>query len=427
MNKVSCLLGLMLIPLFTLQAQTTKQEVLSNIATAGGNYYSYPVPTKALTPAPEGYAPFYISHYGRHGSRYIIGEHDYTFSIAKLDSAEQLNELTSLGKDVLGRLRRIYDNAKNRDGELTRAGALQHQGIAHRMYQNFPELLSQPLQIDARSSTSIRCILSMSNFCQELRSLNPKLQIAMDASRHDMWYLVNDGNTKYPTNPAQEKMEKKMDTFTAKMFHTDRLMSTLFTNKDFMNNQKERQDLMDALYNIAEDMQCLPELNISLMDLFTEDELFDIWQTYNADWCLWDGLMPSSSPTYIAHYALMKNILDTADSIIQTGGSGATLRFGHDAVVLPLSYILKLNQSRNASDDLDNLYKQFSNFKVIPMAANIQIIFYRKTGSDDILVKFLLNEIESDIPIQTDCAPYYHWKDVETFYRNELSKEIHYN
>ena len=82
MNKVSCLLGLMLIPLFTLQAQTTKQEVLSNIATAGGNYYSYPVPTKALTPAPEGYAPFYISHYGRHGSRYIIGEHGYTFSIA---------------------------------------------------------------------------------------------------------------------------------------------------------------------------------------------------------------------------------------------------------------------------------------------------------------------------------------------------------
>jgi hypothetical protein len=38
-----------------------------------------------------------------------------------------------------------------------------------------------------------------------------------------------------------------------------------------------------------------------------------------------------------------------------------------------------------------------------------------------------LNEVESDIPIQTDCAPYYHWKDVETFYRNELSKEIHYN
>ena len=30
--------------------------------------YNFDVP--ALTPAPKGYDPFYLSHYGRHGSRY---------------------------------------------------------------------------------------------------------------------------------------------------------------------------------------------------------------------------------------------------------------------------------------------------------------------------------------------------------------------
>ena len=56
----------------SLQAQTSKNEVINNIFLASSNYYAYPVPTKKLTPPPVGYKPFYISHYGRHGSRYMI-------------------------------------------------------------------------------------------------------------------------------------------------------------------------------------------------------------------------------------------------------------------------------------------------------------------------------------------------------------------
>ena len=54
------------------------------------------------------------------------------------------------------------------------------------------------------------------------------------------------------------------------------------------------------------------------------------------------------------------------------------------------------------------------------MAGNIQFVFYRKKGSDDILVKVLLNERETKLPVQSDVAPYYHWKDVELYYRNKL-------
>ena len=51
------------------------------------------------------------------------------------------------------------------------------------------------------------------------------------------------------------------------------------------------------------------------------------------------------------------------------------------------------------------------------MAANIQIVFYRKPGNDDVLVKFFLNENETTIPVKTDCAPYYHWEDVKDYYQ----------
>ena len=70
----------------------------------------------------------------------------------------------------------------------------------------------------------------------------------------------------------------------------------------------------------------------------------------------------------------------------------------------------------------DKFYRAWCNFKVTPMAANIQLVFFKKKGSDDILVKFLHCEKEVTIPIETDIAPFYHWKDVEAYYRNVLKK-----
>ena len=45
--------------------------------------------------------------------------------------------------------------------------------------------------------------------------------------------------------------------------------------------------------------------------------------------------------------------------------------------------------------------------------------FFHKKGSNDVLVKVLLNEKETKLPVKTDIAPYYHWKDVESYYRGK--------
>jgi len=89
--------------------------------------------------------------------------------------------------------------------------------------------------------------------------------------------------------------------------------------------------------------------------------------------------------------------------------------------VLPLAYLIGLKETLGGRPDPKNLYKTISIDKIIPMAANIQLIFYRKEGSDDVLVKFLLNENETSIPVKTDCAPYYHWKDVKHFWERHPS------
>ena len=105
MNKLRigllCLLALGL----QAQAQTSREELLSHMELTAGNFANYPVPTGHLTPAPEGYEPFYISHYGRHGARYMTSDKHYKRTREALDSAKTLGILTEYGKDVRRRIK----------------------------------------------------------------------------------------------------------------------------------------------------------------------------------------------------------------------------------------------------------------------------------------------------------------------------------
>ena len=60
-----------------LGAQTSKEEMFATPEKTGGVYWAYPLDFAPQTKAPKGYKPFYISHYGRHGSRYLIADRDY--------------------------------------------------------------------------------------------------------------------------------------------------------------------------------------------------------------------------------------------------------------------------------------------------------------------------------------------------------------
>ena len=398
-------------------AQTSRRALTRDLGRTGSNYFAYPGPSqRVLTPAPAGYEPFYISHYGRHGSRYMTDNKFYVQAIGKLDTAAQLGILTPKGAEVLAKLRTGYADAKMRDGDLTKLGGRQHREIAHRMYDRFPEVLSLPLRVDAKSSTVGRCMISMFNFCQELQGLNPALDIRMDASNHDMRYVVENHRVKPEKAPAMEDYKHRLGVMWDKAHTPARLMRTLFTDVRKAETFVDGPELKEALYNVAEDLQNVPELELSLMDIFTKDELFDMWTCYNASWLIDCGLVPGSTPSYLQQKEVRDSIESIADRVIREGKPGLTLRFSHDSSVLPLAYMMGLKEAMGARPDIEHLYKYISIDRLIPMAANIQLVFYRKDGSDDILVKFLLQENETTLPIKTDCAPYYHWQDVKRYW-----------
>ncbi len=405
-------------------AQTSREELLSHMELTAGNYANYPAPTGHLTPAPEGYEAFYISHYGRHGSRYMTSDKAYRRLRHQLDSARALGILTPYGKDVRRRIKAASADARDRAGELTALGARQHQAIARRMYDNYPALLSQPLQVSANSSDSRRVMLSMAYFVNELKALNPSLSVSMDASQHDLYYIKSNKAIVVPPCPTDGMLYDKLEQFKHKLLSGEPQMQALFADPDKARTFIDPCEMAEDLFKTAIDMYCLPELGIRFDDLFGEEGMIDGFRVHNASWCLWEGLMPGSEKSYYRIYPLLQNFLDEADAMIAAGGKGIRLRFGHDSIVLPFTFVLGFPEATGATDDMENLHKTFSIFRLIPMAANVQLVFFRKDGSDDILVKFLMNENETSVPVKTDCYPYYHWSDVSTYYR-DLIEDAH--
>ena len=420
MNHKYATLCLLAVLNLTATAQTSRTELRAHLDLASGNYCNYPNPTGHVTPAPDGYEPFYVTHYGRHGARYMTDNKAYDYAITKLDTAKTLGLLTPYGEDVLRRLNIAAADASQRAGDLTQLGGRQHRAIAHRLCVNYPSLMQQAISVKANSSTVRRCMLSMANFCQELMIMNPSLTITMDASEHDMYYIIPNDSIEIPKSETDAALYEKLDTFRHQMLNGRHQFEKLFTDPTRAGEFIDHYKFTNGLWNIAADMDCLPELGLSFKDLFTDDEYIDGFRAYNASWCLWEGLMPGSQHNYYAIYPLLRNFLDEADIALASGKPSVRLRFGHDSVVLPFAFILGVKEAICGIDDMEDLHNHFAIFRLIPMAGNVQLIFFKKEGSDDILVKFLMNENETSIPIPTDCYPFYHWKDVRSYYRKML-------
>lgn len=407
-------------------AQLPRQEIKENIFRSGSNYYAYPGPLQeSLTPTPQNYTPYYISHYGRHGSRYLINDSDYDMAFKTLGRADSLGKLTSYGKDVLRRVTLLRDEAYLRHGELTLRGAEQHQAIGRRMIERFPEVFEGKTTIDAKSTVVIRCILSMENALHALLRVNPDLQIRHDASEHDMWYMnFNDKELKKKVFP--ESVEKTYDEFCASHQNNTRIMKAMFNDDNYWRHEVNAQDLAYHIFKLASNIQS-SELrrDISLYDVFTEEELYDMWLQTNAWWYINYG--PSPLNNGIAPYSqrnLLRVMIAEADSCLQLPHPGATLRYGHEVCVMPLACLLELDDFGKSILDLEDLDDEgWACYKIFPMACNIQLIFYRPTeGNGDILLKVLLNENEARLPFPAVTGPYYRWTDFRTYFTDKLER-----
>ena len=418
----------------TTSAQTAREEIEANKYLAGSNYLDYnrQMTTQPLTPAPKGYVPFYMSHYGRHGSRWLISKDSYTSVVEPMQKARKYGKLTAKGEEVLGQLESFvklpvpnfpaldgkYEGAQLRLGDLSSVGERQHHGIGKRMTENFPEIFkAKNVAIDARSTVVIRCILSMVAECEEFMAANPTARIHNDASEALQYYLnaPRTGLVKAMGTKGRDYRKKH-----ATQQQASRLMQVLFNDQQWVSDSLKAGSIMYNLFEIATNMQS-HDTDIDMYPLFTNDEIYEQWRIRNIGWYLDYGPAPQTGGVMpFSQKNLLRNIIETADTVTQTQ---ATLRFGHEVCVMPLACLLELGNCGIAVDNLDELDKYWRNYRIYPMASNIQLIFYKpkkSLNSEDILVKALLNEREVTLPIPTDQYPYYNWAKLRQYYLDKL-------
>ena len=422
----------------TVNAATPRKQIIGNFDRSASNHYAYPFGTDVeipkLTPAPEGYEPFHIDHYGRHGSRWLTNAKTYERPLKQLTKAKLAGMLNLQGELLLRQLTLVNETSQQRVGDLSDEGAEQHQQIAERMFRNFPEVFQGNARIDAKSTVIIRCILSMQNETMRLRSLNPELNIHTDASYHDMYYM----GWGYGEDTLANDLRKSVDPISNEMYdqylHPERFIAQLVNDTAWAAANLNGRQLMRDVFDIAGSLQGHHWFNdMSLYHYFNNNEIFELWRLKNIYWYIhWANAPQNGNRMPFIERALLRDMIQQAGAAIATGERGANLRFGHETCVLPLACLMEIDDVNYSCDDLNTLHEHWQDFNIIPKACNIQMVFYRPKGSTgnsltDVLVKVLFNEHEATLPVKPVTGPYYRWSDLQQYYEKKLDTVIDWN
>lgn len=380
---------------------------------AGGIYFAYSVEADSLPPVPEGYAPVYISHYGRHGSRWPVNQKIYKIAGDFFQEQQLAENITPEGKGIWKMVSRCAGNAHGHLGELTEKGKRQHRGIAARMRQRFAELFADS-SVVARSSVEPRCIMSMMAFCDQLEEEIPGLKISKNASPGDMDFIHH--------NTPEAKLNTGDDApwmwdFSA---YRDSVSLCPKTAAKLFKSVPQTDSLaifMRSLYDVAISVQDIDDLDADILSVFDTSELIGLWKASDFMQYAANGRSPesmASGPESVR--PLLYEITGRADEVLASGDVKVDLRFGHDTDLLRLASLIDADGYGVELENPEEVAEKWRNFEISPMGANLQLVFFRNNDGK-ILVLPRLNESPvkiSDVP--EECPGYYDWEILKNYF-----------
>ena len=423
--KTICWVIVSLLVSASVQAQTDViKEVKADINRAAGMFYTRPVGKMPKdTPPPAGKKPFYINHYGCPGAYYLDKSEYYTETYAIFAKADSLGKLTPLGKDVFRRIRLLCEDAKGRYGELTEKGAQQSRALVKQMVERFPDMFTAKGYYSVRSVVENRCILTMQEGLLQLSAMQQPLTARSRVSFQEKPFL--DPEDKLLTSQRLDSLTRaRFERF--KMLNSDdgRLMNALFNDQNYVITNIDANDLGRQLYILAGDVQHTDIAGVvTLYDIFTPQELHRQWRRQNAwHYINYGGCTLNGGYQAYLQRGLLRNMMHMGDSVMKRYNPLMHLRYTHANVVMSLACLMDLDGYGLHTANLDSLEAYgWANYRIAPLGGSIEMIHYRsERGDPDVLVKVLLNGHEARLPIETDCAPYYHWDDVKRYYLRKL-------
>ena len=410
----------------------------------------YDFDAQICTAAPKGYEAFYISHYGRHGSRYPYTASVATALLDMLHEAGEKENLSEYGNGLMARLELFMEKAGNHIGELTDLGRQQQYRLAGEMAERYPQAFRKGAVVTAQASSSSRSILSMASFCTALARKCPSIRIdqfqgfaetqatAPNMGRNPLRIKGPGLGNPYRESPA-EFMQRRFPEF------TETVLGKMFRDPYAALGDRDVQYLMDHIYMLIGGMNSLPDgVRMDFSDIATPETLARMWELDNyqrfCEYIVYTASCCSVFKDIIERADARLALLDSAAGKLEGRAEGraegavgraegADLRFGHDHVLMSLLMIADIDSFGELPENPDELGHVFQTFRS-PMAANLHFVFYRpKNGRGRILTGLSLNgpparlsALDKELGLSPDESGFYRWDDVKAWFEKRFSQ-----
>ena len=403
----------------------------------------YDFDAQICTAAPKGYEAFYISHYGRHGSRYPYTASVATALLDMLHEAGEKENLSEYGNGLMTRLELFMEKAGNHIGELTDLGRQQQYRLAGEMAERYPQAFRKGAVVTAQASSSPRSILSMASFCTALARKCPSIRIdqfqgfaetqatAPNMGRNPLRIKGPGLGNPYRESPA-EFMQRRFPEF------TETVLGKMFRDPYAALGDRDVQYLMDHIYMLIGGMNSLPDgVRMDFSDIATPETLARMWELDNyqrfCEYIVYTASCCSVFKDIIeradARLALLDSAAGKLEGRAEGRAEGADLRFGHDHVLMSLLMIADIDSFGELPENPDELGHVFQTFRS-PMAANLHFVFYRpKNGRGPILTGLSLNgqparlsALDKELGLSPDESAFYRWDDVKAWFEKRFSQ-----
>ncbi len=410
-----------------------------------GTKTPYKAPGGSYTPPPAGYAPVFINYVGRHGARFMTKAGADLRVREVLQAAEKNNSLTSKGKQVKAMVERLLAVEKDKYEQITLLGKEEQEAIGERMLYNY-ERVFRGKGLEIVTTYKLRTQQSAEAFLRGLAKVPGKRQYEKAVDSLDAvlrFYDLSPAYLRYKKSVVLRRSLDSLDSDKRTKEAADHICGSLFTTGsaglDAVSFADNLYDLYSVQFSLPGEMQ---------EKGYTKDSV-DLGITFGRKDLEWldfrsgaqdflekgPGFDPLGIQVKVAA-PLLVDFITSTDKVTGHSGTGgvagassgadvlpdvpdAILRFTHAEAISPFAALLGIPQASTPARSIYGYQAGWRAESVIPLSANIQWILY--SNGKDWLVKVLLNERESALPVGTKSYPYYRWEDVKQYYIKKLA------
>ncbi|MDE6291350.1 MAG: hypothetical protein K2M16_07445 [Muribaculaceae bacterium] len=338
---------------------------------------------------PDSLKPVYVAHVARHGARYISSAKKLENLQNAISKASAQGTLTKEGRrfDVL--VKSVVEATGDQWGLLSQVGAEEERRLASDLYTLLPDLLRKA-RVNTIATYVPRVVMTMYEFNHSLAVKSSNISISASEGREFSpllrCFTTDSAYASYRADGDWKHVsERLMDSIVS-----PEPARRILGNASALSDRQLKKLTLD-MYDVLQSLTAFG-LPAPTDEFMSEADYRACWEVDNLEHYLRNTITPLSRYAGQATAPLLARIISDADAALgahmedaamkragispeKTESFDANFYFGHAETLMPLLSLMRLPGCYSDSSDFATLYERWRDYDVVPLGANIDIIF----------------------------------------------------